>query len=400
MKRMYDIFYLTDNPFPARASIVPESSDPRENGMIYDEDVFAAAVHDLRRKIARRVSFIYAENFDYEEGVGKSALITREWRNLQTREGVTSVYVRPALRFKPPDFATEVIARWHHQGWLWQAFSQCLQLYAGEPGATVTRESMATLFSRHPLPPESLNLRPYGIHNVPRLTIALAQWARSLSGAMVDGVAEALFGTYLTRPQDFIKEYPKAARKLKLDSIGFFRGLILLMKLGGFEHHFLFFDQFEELIANKRGSALVEFSIGMRSLIESTSNHATIVVTLHPRARDTLDTPEAKHFTSLAPMDPRHVIELEPLDAEGAMKVTRIYLDAFRSGDPPHPFFPFDRSAIERLSALSDGIVRKLLQMLHQAIEVAADLNVLSIDRAFIDEHQRDIAGTVSFNAI
>src|SRR6266851_768658 len=90
----YSTISLADNPFPSVATVDPASRDVRMNGSIYDEEIFSDQIAALRQRLDRRENMVYAQNTKFVVGVGKSALITREWRRLQADADETTVFVR------------------------------------------------------------------------------------------------------------------------------------------------------------------------------------------------------------------------------------------------------------------------------------------------------------------
>ena len=90
----YSDYHLSDNPFPTTPVLEPTDSDIRINGTIYNPDIMGDEIRSLHSKIRRRPPLIYIENSDFVRGVGKSALIVQQWRQLQQDPTLTSVYLR------------------------------------------------------------------------------------------------------------------------------------------------------------------------------------------------------------------------------------------------------------------------------------------------------------------
>ena len=95
-------YYLRDNPFPTTPVLEPSDSDIRINGTIYNPEIMADEISSLRSKIRRRPPLIYIENSDFVRGVGKSALIVQQWRQLQQDPTLTSIYLRSCLLYTSP----------------------------------------------------------------------------------------------------------------------------------------------------------------------------------------------------------------------------------------------------------------------------------------------------------
>ena len=82
MNNRYSNLALTDNPFPLAGTVDPTSPDIRMNGTIYNEEIVSAQLAALRNRLDKKENLIYVQNTKFSLGVGKSALITREWRRL------------------------------------------------------------------------------------------------------------------------------------------------------------------------------------------------------------------------------------------------------------------------------------------------------------------------------
>jgi hypothetical protein len=168
-----------------------------------------------------------------------------------------------------------------------------------------------------------------------------------------------------------------------------------LLELGGYVYHYLFFDQFEDVVHGLSGQSLITFNTEMRRLIEASIGHATMVVSLHPGAHATLDTAEGGDITSIAPLDERHVVTVWPLNKDEASLLARTYLDHFRLADPPAALYPFTTEAIEQICDTYKGNVRACLQAFNYAIEKGVDEGFSKIDGDFIAKHHADITGRV-----
>jgi hypothetical protein len=96
----YKDYCLSDNPFPTTPILDPTSDNDRTNGRIFNTDIMVEEIKSLQSKIRRRLPLIYVENSDFVRGVGKSALIVQQWRQLRKDKGVTSIYIRSEKKFK------------------------------------------------------------------------------------------------------------------------------------------------------------------------------------------------------------------------------------------------------------------------------------------------------------
>jgi len=396
----YHNYYLRDNPFHSNATFNPRSDDIRINGSIYNPNIMAEVIQSFQHKVQRRLSIIYVENTGVEWGVGKSALTAHQCQKLEEQEGITSIYIRSDIKSKPTDFAFHLISRWHQEGHLWPTVLQTLAAYAVEnprgeiPPAGVER--FAETFPR--LPSRVISLSYFNVFNSDQLITDLAAWAhRQVGDSLPLDLAHIFFQSYLTDPRTFLDTYPKVLRRYKWDYITMLAAVYRLLKLGGHKFHYLFFDQFEEVVHVLRGKSLSAFSVGMRRLVEASSGQATLIVTLHPGATRALDSPEGGDIRSIAPLDQRHVVNVRPLTRDEACVLAQTYLDHFRLDDTPPPdiLYPFTTEAIGEIYHASDGVIRKCLKAFHWAIEEGAKVGFPVIDRGFLDEHPEAITGRV-----
>jgi len=396
----YRNYYLRDNPFHRAATFNPSDNDIRINGSIYNPNIMAEVIQSFHHKVQRRLPIIYVENTEVEWGVGKSALTAHQCQKLKEQEGITSIYIRSDIKFKPTDFAFHLISRWHQEGHLWPTVLQTLAAYTAEnPRGEITSagvERFAETFPRLPL--RVISLSYFNVFNSGQLITDLAAWAhRQVGDSLPLDLAHVFFQSYLTDPQTFLNAYPKALKMYKWDHITMLAAVYRLLKLGGHKFHYLFFDQFEEVVHVLKGKSLSAFSVGMRRLVEASFGQATLIVTLHPGATRALDSPEGGDIRSIAPLDQRHVVDVRPLTREEACILARTYLDHFRLNDtsPPDPLYPFTSEAIGEIHHASDGIIRKCLKAFHWAIEEGAEVGFPVIDRDFLVEHHHAITGRV-----
>ena len=396
----YDEYCLSGNPFPTTPILDPNSDDDRINGAIYNPEIMAEEIQSFQDKIRRQPPLIYIENSDFVRGVGKSALIVQQWRQLQKHEDLTSIYIRSEKRLKPADFAARLINRWHQDGYLWPVVLRVLTACVEEnPDGEITPAGVEAFAEAYPeLPHRMVSLLNFMVFNPDQLITDLAAWAhRKVGDGLPIELARAAFQSYLTDPRTFPSTYPKALRRYKWDDITMLGAMYHLLKLGGYTYHYLFFDQFEDVVHGLSGQSLITFNTEMRRLIEASIGQATMVVSLHPGATATLSSAEGGDITSIAPLDQRHVVSMWPLTKEEASLLARTYLDHFRlpGSPPPNPLYPFSAEAIEEICDTYKGNVRACLQAFNYALQRGVDEGCSAIDGAFLVKHHADITGRV-----
>jgi hypothetical protein len=393
-------YYLIDNPFPATPLLDPNSDDDRVNGRIYNPHIREAEIQSFESKIHQRLPLIYIENSVFERGVGKSALLVQQWRQLQTKENVTSLYMRSKENVKPSEFVTRLIDRWHHQGHLWPAVLRTMDTYVQKyPQGDITPAGVSHFKDRFPeLPTRPISLSSFNVFNPKLLINDLASLAQQQTGDNLHiELARTFFESYLTDPTKFLGFYPTILRKQKWDNITMLAGIYRLLKLGGYQYHYLFFDQFEDAVTGLTGKTLISFNTQMRRLIEASMNQATITITLHPGAAQAISTHEGGDIRSLAPHDSRYVVDVLPLTKEGAHQLARTYLSHFRlpGATPPDSLYPFTPDAIDTIHAASRGNIRSCLQAFNYAVICGIEAGCATIDASFLIEHHAEITGRV-----
>ena len=319
---------------------------------------------------------------------------------MQKHAKVTSIYIRSNEKLKPADFASRLIERWHHEGHLWAVVLEVLGTYVQDnPHSEMPLAGLSLFKERFPeLPTRPFSLTHFNVFNPKRLMGDLAVLAHRKAGDHLHlDLARAFFETYLTDPNQFLQTYPTVLRKQKSDHIAMLAGIYRLLRLGGYEYHYLFFDQFEDVVHGMTGKALITFNTEMRRLLEASLGQATIIVTLHPGATQALSTHEGGDIRSIAPLDSRHVVDVRSLTREGAHQLALTYLDHYRlpSSTPPDPLFPFTVEALDDIHTASRGNIRACLQAFNYAIVCGLDADYAHIDRPFLVAHHTEVTGRV-----
>lgn len=398
MNKAYSPYYLTDNPFPTSSSLNLTHSDKRFNGSIFNEQIFEEELAGLNKRLRRRMNLIYCQNTsEFVRGVGKSAIIAHAWRMLHESDGhVTVVYIRSTKKHTPAALSKQVISEWHREGFLWSVLTQSLEGYVeAAPSPEITPEGVK-LLAQKKWPVDRVDLRAFLCYNPSRLMNSLTDWACTERNALSPEIAGCFFESYLSSPPDFLAAYPKVLRKFKWDEIGMLRAGLELMDLGGFEYHYLFFDQFEDAIHGLRGNDLMAFSSEMRRLLEAGIGRMSIIVTLHPGAVTTLEAPEGQEFVTLAPLDGRHRVDVEPLNPSDAQALAVTYLEEFRSQPPPEPLFPLTPEAVKGIYEVAEGNIREILTGFSLCIEEGIDAGYPLITLEFLHSKYDEITGRIS----
>lgn len=398
MSEKYLPYNISDNPFPFESSLTLNNPDKRFNGNIFNYEIYERELGELMKRLRRRTNLVYCQDTsEFMRGVGKSAIIAHTYRKLLREEdNVTSVYIRSQKPHKPSILCAQIIKEWQRQGFLWSVLTNCLEGYINTSASPEIRPEGARLLIKKNWPVDRVDLRAHLCYNPSRLMTSLADWASTECTSLSPEIASVFFSSYLSAPRDFITVYPKELRKLGLDDIDMLRNTLELLSLGSFEYHYIFLDQFEDPIYGLRGKELIQFSSEMRRFLEAGIGRMSIIVTLNSSAATTLATPEGQEFTTLAPLDKRHIINVDQLEPQDAEALAITYLQEFRTEIAADLLFPLMPEAIRLIHDKAEGVIRKILTGLNLCIEEGIDAGYPSITLEFLQSKHEEIIGQIS----
>lgn len=390
---------LSDNPFPRIPTVDPGSRDARMNGSIYDEEIVTSQIAALRQRLERRENMVYAQNTRFVVGVGKSALIAREWRRLQETLPETTVFVRCGRGTQASTVGgacSAIVDSLVRNGALWKAFCGGLLRYVREASRPVLERGIVdNLIARHPIPPPALSARELMVWDVRPTVDSIASWLEAAAPRVRPDVARGFLDCMFTKPGKFTEVYAKEAKRQEVTS---FITIVELLNIGGVGYLYVFLDQFEELFHGRGKKELHDLASSMRQILEASSGMATFVVTLHPSAHQSLASMDGQTLTTIAPLDDRHVVDLPNISPAQAVHLAQTYLAPFRLAEiePVTRSAPFEDSCIESISGNRDGNIREVLQILHYSVEAAVEHGAEWISEEFLQQHHREITGRVS----
>jgi hypothetical protein len=389
----YKDYLLRNNPFPETATLEPTSGDPRTSGEIFNDKVFAEEIQDLWKRIDSKINVIYVTGGGWERGIGKSALVFNTWKSLRTRENATAVYLRASAKSKPSDFCNRIVANWHKEGYLWQAFKDLLQNYRNCPNPKIPASKIDSLLQTYRDMPDRVHLRAFTFERESKVADGIQKWAHNRVDGMVPEATHVLFETYLTSPGDFMANWSNLKVKGH-DDIDFFDSMLKLFDLTKKSHHYFVIDQFEDAVRGNQGkNQLANFCSEMRRIIVACARKATIIVTLHPESEEILEERGGEHLTGLADTDERHKLDIKEITMDEAVDLALSYLEYFRLPNckPKTGLFPFDAKAIEYVRYTKGGAARDILQALATAIEIGVEAQCSSLDMDFLRKNHRKI---------
>ena len=397
----YERYYLKNNPFPENPTVEPFSSetgvnqDIRTNGEIFCEPVSKKEMTSLSSKLASRTNLIYVSGCKFEKGTGKSALVVHEWRRLRQNPNTTSTYVKCKRTDKPSDLCGIIISRWHSENYLWNALKKLLSEYSRKSNdLRLTPESVETMFQEYSAPPETVSLALYTHYTSPEaLSKNFSKWLSDAKGVSKD-VTYYWAYSYLTHPDGILSAFG-VSKERKFDRIAVLGDLLSIMTAGGYEQHYIFLDQLEDVIMAVPSGKIGGFCLDLRTMLVKVSGHAVVTCTLHPDSETKLDTPAAEQLTSLAPLNTLHRVDVIELGFQGdeALLLATEYLKRFRTSQPPTDTYPFEPEALRYICYLKQGNKREYLQILHSCLKYGALSGADRISLDFILKNPTDTIG-------
>ncbi len=385
-------YYLKENPFPETPVIDPLSDDIRLNGEIFNEDIFRKEIENLRKKTQQGINVVYLAGIQFDRGIGKSALMINHMRRLMNSPASTCAYVRCCEKEKPKDAVKKVLEQWHLCGYLWEAFKLAFIAFAqAKNDILLTSDSVESLFRANPTIPEKLPLSLYThTRDSEKVGKNFSNWISASLKISTPGIG-LLTQDYLTFPPNFLE----SIKGKTVDILALYESCSRLLKAYGYQKHYIFLDQFEDLIMGTSKSTMNKFALEMKSFIRTSSGSATIFVTLHPNSEMSLRVPAAQDMTGLAPLDAVHRIDVMVLDTKGnsAISLAEEYFKCFRINGAPYATFPIEPELLEFICYLNRGLIRGFLEQLHNGLDFGANNGHPEITFKYAKEHPLEILG-------
>ncbi len=386
----YEKYYLKDNPFPVTAVIDPYDPDPRVNGTIFHKEIFEKDIQELGEKTERGINLVYISGIQHDKGVGKSALLINHWRECCELPNSTSLYIKLEDKDKPRDICRKIIETWHNNEILWNLFQKLFIEYCEtEKNPMLQTSSVKYLFEKHPKICANLPLTLYTqIRNADNIANQFAKNLQLKTRINPDNLIP-LFKKYLSEPATYLE----VLNSSKTDHIGVFEDLIKILNKTGCTRHYIFMNQFEDMIMGSSKRGVGKLCLELKNIIIAASRKVSFYVTLHPNSEMLLQIPEAKDLTGIAPLDTIHRVNVMVLDRKGDQAVTlaKEYLDFYRTEEPPYATYPIEEKLVNLINYLQGGNIRQLLQQLHSCIEYGSikELSEITFDYAL--NHPLDI---------
>jgi hypothetical protein len=385
-------YNLKENPFPETAVIDPLSEDIRLNGDIFYEPIFKKEIENLQRKTTQGTNVVYLAGIQFDRGIGKSALMINHMRRLKCSTECTCAYVRCNEKEKPKDVVRKVIEQWHYCGYLWEAFKIAFLAFSkAQNDLLLAPDAVESLFRANCTMPETLPLSLYThTRDNERAATLFTNWASSNVKASSKGLA-ILAKEYLSSPTNFVKTIESKT----IDIFDLYEACLRLLTSFRYKRHYIFLDQFEDLIMGTSKASINKFALEMKSFIRASSGLATIFVTLHPNSETSLRVPAAQDMTGVAPLDAVHRIDVMVLDTKGdsAILLAEEYFRRFRISNSPYTTYPIEPELLEFICYLQRGLIRGFLQQLHNALVFGVNNGYPELTYNYAKDHPLEILG-------
>ncbi len=388
----YGSYYLRDNPFPETAVIDPSSPDIRLNGSIFHEGIFSREIEALRKKTDQGVTVVYIAGFKFVRGTGKSALMINHLMRMREISGSTCVYVSCRKEDRPRDIARRAVEQWHSAGYLWESFKRAfVEFSEGQSDPLLAPDAVRELFKAFPKAPDRLPLSRYThSRDHGKIANAFASWASNKVKTSAPSLV-VLADSYLSAPSEFCE----SIKGKSIDSIALYEGCSRFLASFGYNRHYVFFDQFEDMIMGTTKAGMGKFALDMKGIVRASSGAVSIFVTLHPDSENRLRLQTAQDMTGVAPLDTVHRIDVMILDTKGhsSIPLAEEYFKHFRVGDSPYPTYPVEPELLEFMCYLERGLIRRFLQLLHNALAFGIGNGYPELTMEYARTHSTDILG-------
>ena len=388
----YEKYLLKENPFPVTAAVDPSDIDPRMNGAIFLKDIFEKEIQDLQEKTELGINMVYISGIEHDKGVGKSALMIYHWGECLKKQGCTSLYIRLEERDKPRDICRKIIEQWHNDETLWKAFQNLFLDYCNEQSNPMLQtSSVKYLFEKHPTLCNNLPLTLYTqVRDSDTVAKHFTQYLQRITRINPKNI-EPLIQKYLSEPTTYIDTLGSS----KTDTVDVFGDLVKILELQEYNRHYIFMDQFEDMITGSSKQGIAKLSLELKNILLASSRKASFYVTLHPHSEMLLQGMEAKDLTGIAPLDTIHRVNVMVLDRKGdqATTLAKAYMDYYRTETPPYSTYPIEEELVNLISYLQGGNIRALLQHLYNCIEYGSMKEMEEITLEYALQNPQEILG-------
>jgi hypothetical protein len=351
-------YNLKDIPFFPNSQINIWANDPRLNGQLFCEEIVSNEAKKLMSLIHKGCNVIYVNSTASVLGTGKSALMASVYWKL-TNVGTLTVWTEATGGLSTSSTLGRIIDSMAAQ----EVFEK-IKSKIGE----ITYSNIKG--------------------------ILLKQSYRQV----IPGLTEALTKILQTTPGETAKKFANIRRSVLIWSASeVFGYLLALMEACDMKKPIIFLDQFEEFVRSHIGPAqLRRLANDFNDLLRAIQNRATLIVSLHPEAERVLMGAAGEYIQTIAPINEETMIIVKPLTPDDAVKLTLFYLNHYRMGKGKQELYPFSENVLKYICIKTNGIPRKFITALYDALILGALQQWVPIDDKFISDennHKKVLPG-------
>lgn len=405
---------LKQNPFPAQALARLGGDDDRENGLLFDPDVYSDKMLEAIEKFVLgaaysglKFAYLWSRGDALDQdarGFGKSVLLQHLTWYVNSDWGADA-FKRTGL--DADDAADEpmcaVLTSFDTAG------------IASLNAALFAATEYATDFSLGNEPTLAQRLRSRlieraGTEDVHQLVTLIVAEYRSLKGRTFGPPDEDFVAALVDEDPDVARAYLDAVSGAKRTRSGtnYLATLLLLVRAAGIRHVLLACDQLEDLASpntprQKRQRETERFRDFCLELLPM-ADMLSVIVTMHPRAELAIREPwqlaDLPSYDTTAANENRVVVMRPIKDATEARRLLLAYLDPARDVADKGSIAPFTDEALEALFVRSTRKPRDLLRKAWALIEAGAIANWDSITATHVADHFDAMSGVDDDDAI
>jgi hypothetical protein len=407
---------LKQNPFPDEPSLVLDNQDPRLNGEIYNE-----ALHETQRKQfddflipspgktdVRTLVFLMDHATKRGRGIGKTVFLKKQMDRImsdladEASKGsavILATHVVPNASTPPRkfwQFARLIFESFVDKDVITMAVARARALSGG-----IGDNILSSIQTSEDLIEKIGNnnwLSQQGVDVEFALNPMIKQ--RLVSFGVREELAHALSFTG-NDPEKFRRSFLSSFTDYRWRQDGgkiVFHDLVNLFVAAEFSRGLLLIDEVEKIVPYQNLLERRSFVESLRYFLFDGNCAAAkrrffgMLLTIHPGIQEAL-LPHwnAAGLDRLAPINEpdaqRNTIYFPPLTAQDAKPLVNVYLKYYRSTPAsPNDLSPFDEDAIIEALFKSGGVPGRMLTLLHEVIENAAEKKIKRIDKQFVEQ--------------
>ena len=165
----------------------------------------------------------------------------------------------------------KIVAQWHNSEHIWNAFKQAFLAFSkAKNDVLLTPDSVEVLFKACTHLPDETHLGLYThTRDIEKVTKSFSNWV-SISFKIDPVNILTIAQDYLTKPPAFLD----TIQSRTIDPINMYESCLKLLDTFGNKRHYIFLDQFEDIIMGTPKSGMNKFALEMKNIIRTSSGTA------------------------------------------------------------------------------------------------------------------------------